>query len=89
MEVSMRALLELRREAASGTLPQDQLRRVARTAVFTIDKGNRCDTYHARFISKDLRSSQIHRENHILPNLCCFLKPNVPFHATFCLLWTR
>ncbi|XP_075986396.1 dedicator of cytokinesis protein myoblast city isoform X2 [Anticarsia gemmatalis] len=41
MEVSMRALLELRGEAASGALPQDQLRRVARTAVFTIDKGNR------------------------------------------------
>ncbi|CAG9794914.1 unnamed protein product, partial [Diatraea saccharalis] len=41
MEVSMRALLELRREAASGTLPQDQMRKVARTAVFTIDKGNR------------------------------------------------
>ncbi|XP_050357378.1 dedicator of cytokinesis protein 1 isoform X1 [Nymphalis io] len=41
MEVSMRALLELRAQAASGALPQDQLRRVARTAVFTIDKGNR------------------------------------------------
>ncbi|KAL4711596.1 hypothetical protein ACJJTC_003613 [Scirpophaga incertulas] len=41
MEVSMRALLELRREAACGALPQDQLRRVARTAVFTMDKGNR------------------------------------------------
>ena len=41
MEVSMRALLELRGQAASGALPQDQLRRVARTAVFTIDKGNR------------------------------------------------
>ncbi|KAL0860780.1 hypothetical protein ABMA27_009324 [Loxostege sticticalis] len=41
MEVSMRALLELRRESASGTLPQDQLKRVARTAIFTIDKGNR------------------------------------------------
>nr|XP_034837145.1 dedicator of cytokinesis protein 1 [Maniola hyperantus] len=41
MEVSMRALLELRAQAASGALPQDLLRRVARTAVFTIDKGNR------------------------------------------------
>ncbi|XP_061379985.1 dedicator of cytokinesis protein 1 isoform X3 [Danaus plexippus] len=41
MEVSMRALLELRAQAASGALPVDQLRRVARTAVFTIDKGNR------------------------------------------------
>ncbi|XP_047512323.1 dedicator of cytokinesis protein 1 isoform X2 [Pieris napi] len=41
MEVSMRALLELRGQAASGALPQDQLRRVARTAVFTTDKGNR------------------------------------------------
>ncbi|XP_050681887.1 dedicator of cytokinesis protein 1 isoform X2 [Leptidea sinapis] len=41
MEVSMRALLELRGQAASGALPQDLLRRVARTAVFTIDKGNR------------------------------------------------
>ncbi|KAJ2940132.1 hypothetical protein O0L34_g14170 [Tuta absoluta] len=41
MEVSMRALLELRAQAASGALPQDQLRRVARTATFTIDKGNR------------------------------------------------
>ncbi|XP_063896326.1 dedicator of cytokinesis protein 1 isoform X4 [Helicoverpa armigera] len=41
MEVSMRALLQLRAQAASGALPQDQLRRVARTAVFTIDKGNR------------------------------------------------
>lgn len=41
MEVSMRALLELRAQLASGALPQDQLRRVARTAVFTIDKGNR------------------------------------------------
>ncbi|XP_037295872.1 dedicator of cytokinesis protein 1 isoform X3 [Manduca sexta] len=41
MEVSMRALLELRAQAASGALPQDQLRRVARTSVFTIDRGNR------------------------------------------------
>ncbi|XP_059050512.1 dedicator of cytokinesis protein 1 [Achroia grisella] len=41
MEVSMRALFELRAQAVSGALPQDQLRRVARTAVFTIDKGNR------------------------------------------------
>lgn len=41
MEVSMRALLELRAQAASGALPQDTLRKVARTAVFTIDKGNR------------------------------------------------
>ncbi|CAB3223049.1 unnamed protein product [Arctia plantaginis] len=41
MEVSMRALLELRAQLASGALPKDQLRRVARTAVFTIDKGNR------------------------------------------------
>ncbi|XP_073963646.1 dedicator of cytokinesis protein 2-like [Choristoneura fumiferana] len=41
MEVSMRALLELRAQCASGALPLDQLRRVARTAVFTIDKGNR------------------------------------------------
>ncbi|XP_063389536.1 dedicator of cytokinesis protein 1 [Cydia fagiglandana] len=41
MEVSMRALLELRAQAASGALPLDQLRRVARTAIFTIDKGNR------------------------------------------------
>ncbi|KAM3958048.1 LOW QUALITY PROTEIN: dedicator of cytokinesis protein myoblast city [Aphomia sociella] len=41
MEVSMRALLELRAQAVSGALPQDQLRRVSRTAVFTIDKGNR------------------------------------------------
>ncbi|XP_045539887.1 dedicator of cytokinesis protein 1 [Papilio machaon] len=41
MEVSMRALLELRAQAASSALPQDQLRKVARTAIFTIDKGNR------------------------------------------------
>ncbi|XP_072936138.1 dedicator of cytokinesis protein 1 [Epargyreus clarus] len=41
MEVSMLALLQLRGQAASGALPQDQLRRVARTALFTIDKGNR------------------------------------------------
>ncbi|XP_026730070.1 dedicator of cytokinesis protein 1 isoform X2 [Trichoplusia ni] len=41
MEVSLLTLLELRGQAASGALPLDQLRRVARTAVFTIDKGNR------------------------------------------------
>ncbi|CAG4961469.1 unnamed protein product [Parnassius apollo] len=41
MEVSMRALLELRAQAASSALPQDQLRKVSRTAIFTIDKGNR------------------------------------------------
>ncbi|XP_068625429.1 dedicator of cytokinesis protein 1 [Battus philenor] len=41
MEVSMRALLELRAQAASAALPQDQLRKVTRTAIFTIDKGNR------------------------------------------------
>ncbi|XP_052752869.1 dedicator of cytokinesis protein 1 [Galleria mellonella] len=41
MEVSMRALFELRAQSVSGALPQDQLRRVARTAMFTIDKGNR------------------------------------------------
>lgn len=46
MEVSMRALLELRAQCASGALPLDQLRRVARTAVFTIDKGNR--SVHSR-----------------------------------------
>ncbi|XP_053619382.1 dedicator of cytokinesis protein 1 isoform X3 [Plodia interpunctella] len=41
MEVSMLALLELRAQVVSGALPQDQLRRVARTAVFTIQRGNR------------------------------------------------
>ncbi|XP_060806900.1 dedicator of cytokinesis protein 1 [Amyelois transitella] len=41
MEVSMLALLELRAQVVSGALPQDQLRRVARTSVFTIERGNR------------------------------------------------
>ncbi|XP_041985508.1 dedicator of cytokinesis protein 1 isoform X2 [Aricia agestis] len=41
MELSMRALLALRAQAASSAIPQDELRRVARTAIFTIDKGNR------------------------------------------------
>lgn len=71
MEVSMRALLELRAQAVSAALPQDQLRRVRRTAVFTIDKGNRYEVHdliscHLTYISSPQIYKQTTRMSSIL-----------------------
>lgn len=41
VEHNMRALIDLRITILSGKLPIDQLKTVQRTAMYTMDKGNR------------------------------------------------